>query len=276
MGRITKFLDLTEKMSVAQAVEYFTLQRERLATPTAKVPLLAIPWKAFGDTVTTLTNVYKRPGALPQTPEVVQLELKRDREFMFIFTFVKNIREHSDFDDEIKAADVIWPVLANHAGLSKMEYEAETAAIKDVTEKLQGPTCALHVTNLNLSRHVNQLEQFNNDFSAKYVSRLDQKYANKKTGTASAWRREAAAALNVFLDGVNSLRGMLTDASQLAATDEIITLANAVTAQYVTIVNRHLGLTATKDDDTQKPDVSNPPPPGGNGGGETPPGGGIG
>ena len=253
-----KYRNVVWQMSSEQVVEYFTSQRDNLDPKVAQLPLLSKPWIKFKGCVTKLEDIYKRPKALPQTAKIVMYEEVLDNEFIYISNYVYNILQHSSFAAELAAARVLEPILRNHAGLTKLEYESETAAITDLIAILEAAGIAEHVATLGLTAHVANFKQLNLNFKASYKERSDTRYEHKLEGSLAKYRKEASDAFAVFVESVNSLRSMYTEPTQLGLLEEIVISMNATTYQFSLIVHRHLGYLASKKD----PQDPNPEVPG--------------
>ncbi|GHV49892.1 hypothetical protein FACS1894181_09750 [Bacteroidia bacterium] len=292
MEIIKKTLHLSRQMTIAQVAAYYSEQKERLAPLVVQVPLLAKSWQAFDAAQALLEAAYKRAAASPLTPVLVIEETGRDNEFMFINNTVNNVLRYSSIAEEVAAARVLEPELANHAGLPHLEYEAETASSDDLIDKFEEAPMTAALARLGLAPHFVAFKQFHGNFKSGYRERLDERHARRVMGTAVEHGRQTAVAFDAFCNDVTSLNRMLTDAALLAILAQIAASINAVTEQFTIIVHRHLGLNASKDDNNnnnnnnngdgdgdgftdpdiknpnitdpenpENPDIDNPPPP---------------
>ncbi|GHV47812.1 hypothetical protein FACS1894181_02070 [Bacteroidia bacterium] len=290
METIKKTLHLSRQMTIAQVAAYYSEQKERLAPLVTQVPLLAKSWQAFDAAQALLEAAYKRAAGSVLTPVLVIAETGRDNEFMFINNTVNNVLHYSSIAEEVAAARVLEPELINHAGLPRMEYEAETAASDDFIAKFEEALMIAALERLSLVPHFDAFKLFHGNFKGGYRERLDEWHARRVMGTAVEHGRQTAAAFDAFCNDVTSLNRMLSDTALLAILAQIASSINAVTEQFTIIVHRHLGLNASKDDNNnnnnngdndgdgftdpdtgnpditdpenpENPDIENPPPP---------------
>ncbi|GHV53457.1 hypothetical protein FACS1894181_17270 [Bacteroidia bacterium] len=271
MEEIKKTLTLTKQMSLAQAVEYFSEQKERLEPLVAQVPLLAKSWQVFDVAQEALEAAYKHALASPLTPELAAEDLGRANEFLFMFNCVNNVLNHSTIAEEVAAARVLEPEMRNHHHLQRLDYMAETAAGDDLIDKFTAPAMVAALDRLSLTPHVDAFKLFQGNFKGGYRERLDVRHDYRVKGTASFHSRETAAAFDAFCNDVTSLNRMLSDTALLAILAQIASSINAVTEQFIIIVNRHLGHQASQDDNNNNnnngdsdgdgftdPDIKNP------------------
>ncbi|GHV51329.1 hypothetical protein FACS1894181_13030 [Bacteroidia bacterium] len=279
MEIIKKNLHLSRQMTIAQVVAFYSEQKERLAPLVTQVPLLAKSWQAFDAAQALLEAAYKRAAGSVLTPVLVIAETGRDNEFMFINNTVNNVLHYSSIAEEVAAARVLEPELINHAGLPRMEYEAETAASDDFIAKFEEALMTAALDRLSLTPHFDAFKLFHGNFKGGYRERLDEWHARRVMGTAVEHGRQTAVAFDAFCDDVTSLNRMLSDTALLAILAQIAASINAVTEQFTIIVHRHLGHQASQDNnnnnnnngdndgdgftdpDTGNPDITNPPDP---------------
>ncbi|GHV53475.1 hypothetical protein FACS1894181_17290 [Bacteroidia bacterium] len=271
MEIIKKTLHLSSRMTIAQVVAFYAEQKERLAPLVAQVLLLAKSWQVFDVAQVALEAAYKRAAGSVLTPVLVVAETGRDNEFMFINNTVNNVLHYSSIAEEVAAARVLEPELINHAGLPRMEYEAETAASDDFIAKFEEAFMTAALDRLSLVPHFDAFKLFHGNFKGGYRERLDERHARRVMGTAAEHGRQTAVAFDAFCTDVTSLNRMLTDAALLAILAQIASSINAVTEQFIIIVNRHLGHQASQDDNNNNnnngdsdgdgftdPDIKNP------------------
>ncbi|GHV48534.1 hypothetical protein FACS1894181_04530 [Bacteroidia bacterium] len=272
MENIKKTLTLTKQMTLAQVVEYFATQEERLTPFVAQVPLLANSWQRFTVANTKLETAYKHALASPLTPELAAEDSGRANEFLFMFNCVNNVLAHSTIAEEVAAARVLEAEMNNHEHLERLEYTAETAAADDLVDKFKEPAMVAALNRLGLAPHVSAFDQFNTGFKTDYRERLDVRHDYRVKGTASFHSRETAACFDAFCTDVTSLARLLTDPAELSVLSQIAASINAVTEQFTIIVHRQRHISGNNnnngdndgdgftDPDIDNPDIENPPP----------------
>ena len=149
------------------------------------------------------------------------------------------------------------------------------ANVINLIQDLEKPENAARIAILGQTENVATLKQINIDFQSVYTTRFEGKYSHKQEGTSRQWRGKLTNEYDVLCQILTGLRLSATDPAEIAALDESIDIINSTTEQYTAIVNRRLGINASKkkdegtetpapgtpDNPQQQPDTTNPTAP---------------
>jgi hypothetical protein len=222
-----------------------------------KVARLAALWLALKQAIAALDDSFKWAATSPETELLVRLNEEREGLLTVIFTIVKTMRKSSD--PTIRAAaEHIYNYVRNFAAAKDMEYEAKTAMITNFIQDLELPANAAYLLALGLVLFINQLKLKNDEFQAHYETRFDAKYAHQQSGTTSKLRENVIKAFDLLCTGLEGMFVTETVPAAKADMQDVLDAINAEIAQFVIILDRHLGIKKTddgkKDEETQAPD----------------------
>ncbi|GHV49972.1 hypothetical protein FACS1894181_09920 [Bacteroidia bacterium] len=232
---------MVQRLTVAQATEYFHLCMLRLPAKVANTSALAGRWAAFAADFGHLNSCFQIPSYAPETEEVKEAEDLRDKDFkLFEFTLENLVKYNTDPDMQ-QSIKIVKDILAPHRGAYRQEYQSETAAFDDLVQKLERSENMPHVIKLGLDKILALLKEHNLLFQQRYMKRFDNRYAHKEEGTTSQAKLKALESFDLFCEAITGLQLVATEADALANLNEIAALINAATDQYTIILHRHLG-----------------------------------
>ncbi len=146
-----------------------------------------------------------------------------------------------------------------------LPYIENTAAVRDIVDKLESETYAEAVTLVGATQLVADLKAANEDFDATYSARSDERYARSTSAPDTKTARSAMEA--AYADVADIVNAIYIQSSILApdeeALAEVTTIANAVNAQIsqFTLVLSRRGVGSTTTPETTDPDPSTPEDP---------------
>ena len=146
-----------------------------------------------------------------------------------------------------------------------LPYIENTAAVRDIVDKLESATYAEAVTQVGATQLVADLKAANEDFDATYSARSDERYARSTSAPDTKTARSAMEA--AYADVADIVNAIYIQSSILApdeeALAEVTTIANAVNAQIsqFTLVLSRRGVGSTTTPETTDPDPSTPEDP---------------
>jgi hypothetical protein len=250
MKVIELFKKLLERLNISQNLRFHRIIVERVSKLIAGVPVLSIIFMKYAATVNAADDRFMLPKAAPQSPEMDELETKRDGLFKLIVHTVSDKLKYS-IDENVKAAaKIIMPILDTFAKIDKHEREDETQDIIKLIERLLAHTAEL--TTLAILDEVNSLRVVNEEFQALYEERIDYDYSGTEGGTSTQHRVVMNKAFTAFMAAVYGQQLVVEDEDLLEKLDEMVTSVNAVIKQFKIILNRHLAKTGGKDDGAEE------------------------
>jgi hypothetical protein len=191
--------------------------------------------EAYDAAVQQEAYVFKWGRKSEFTQKKARADRYRDHALKGIAGIIRNDTKHSD------------PVMRNHAihlknlldaygKLTRVAYDAETANIDSLLERLQGDDYEKAVKALGIARWVNELDQENQRFKGFAKSFADEQLA-KPNITASAARRHSDLSLRTLTNHITSLITLNGQAEFQAFIDEF----NVVVGHYNTVIREHYG-----------------------------------
>jgi hypothetical protein len=142
-----------------------------------------------------------------------------------------------------KYANMVYDVLQNFKNVTKIDYEGETNAIKQIIFQLRSAEYMTASTALGLIEWLNKLEDLNNRFET-YTDEQYQKLETKPTITFRQARKETDEALQAILTRAQGLLNLGIELNIRKFVNEF----NLHTAHYNSLVREHYGRTHVKTD----------------------------
>ncbi len=120
---------------------------------------------------TTFQNGLGKGGANDFTVKVVARDKVRDKAYS---TFVKALELAQDSDDpeEVDAATSILNMLDPFGNVPRKNFEAESAALDSILDKLADSKFKAHITKLGFAKYVTKIQVANEDFKALFTNRV--------------------------------------------------------------------------------------------------------
>jgi hypothetical protein len=234
------------RLNVAQNFRCHTTLSERIGRLITGLPVLARLYQAYQLAINGADQKFMAPKAAPQSPEMDDLETKRDGLFKLIVHTVSDKLKYSIDENVKRAAKIIMPILETFTKIDQHEREDETQDIIKLVERLLAHTAEL--TTLAILDEVNQLRVTNEEFQTLYEERIDYDYSGVETGSATKHRAKMNKAFTTFCAAVYGQQLVEEDEDKIEKLDEIVTSINAVLRQFNIILNRHLGHLGQTDD----------------------------
>lgn len=140
---------------------------------------LAAPQAALAAVLEDLNTAYKSTQGSEITPEIAALDERRDRAIVGLRGIVENLTYHFD-PDTAAAASLLYRNITSHgSNIARLNYREQTAVLSSIVRDWEGkPEFAAAVSTLNLGNWLAELKESNQQFSAKYLARVDETAKN--------------------------------------------------------------------------------------------------
>ena len=186
-------------------------------------------------------EAYLYNRSLRETPQIEELHAARLQQFTHIETAIDNELKSPD-EAMLAASKALVYDLNAYRKCKRMRYADTTGILTDFIERMRDADCAPHVETLRLTASLNQLERYNQEFNAVYLSRSRCRLERGTSLTMSRIRplvdkafKELANALNVLYQS-NALIEKSTEQEQLLGA--IIDEMNAIIYQLQLTLSR--------------------------------------
>ena len=150
--------------------------------------------------------------AQKETEELMNLDLQRDHSLTTVRRAV-SVFEYSHNAVEVSAYKEISIILNQYSDLERANYPAETLGIDKVVTEIRNAKDRA-IDTLDLTRHVDRLENANTDFKAKFVDRSSDVISNVAYDT-KAMRKELFNVYNTLASYVESTANITKEAYYL-------------------------------------------------------------
>lgn len=206
---------------------------------------------------------YTRTAKYADTETVSTKDDVRDNQFRRLKLHLQSAE--LDPDPEVAAAAKKCLEALGSQNPTGLPYIENTAAVRDIVDKLESETYAEAVTLVGATQLVADLKAANEDFDATYSARSDERYA--RSTSAPDTKRARSAMEAAYADVADIVNAIYIQSSILApdeeALAEVTTIANAVNAQIsqFTLVLSRRGVGSTTTPETTDPDPSTPEDP---------------
>lgn len=164
-----------------------------------------------------------------ETAKILQLDVVRDKAYR---AFVKavNLGLTSDIEAEVEAAKSLYTLLKTFGNVPKLNFEAESAAIKKLLTDLATDKYKAHVTTLALDKYILRIKNAEDAFSAKFGGRM-QDTATKEVYDTKALR---TTMINTYKLAVSYVLSMANSpaAINLPLFDTVLALINTARKYY--------------------------------------------
>jgi hypothetical protein len=203
-----------------------------------------VPLAVYLTKVTQEAKIYKWSRGSEFTAKKAEIDSNRDRTLSGITGLLHSFEKH--FDPSIRDnAKHVLHLINNYHGLEHADYDAETAGIDSILEKLNSDDYILAVQALNLGPWLEELGRENTLFKS-YAVDAEQEQVEKPDITPKAARRETDEALRVITRRVTALIDLNGPESYAAFVGEY----NVHVNHYNTLVHEHYGRLHAKTDIT--------------------------
>ena len=195
---------------------------------------------------TELETLYKKALASEKTQELLALDERRDDAVNGIYYFLLGNTYHFETDRQQKAELLLGNMALYGSGISKLNYQAETATLNNLIRDWEGkPELITAISEFNLGEWMAELKTANEEFNTKYLSRT-QEYGDASPETIKLIREDVNVAYYALRDRIDALHLLVETPPSPYVT--IINQLNALTDQYnALLVNRK----------TDSPDIIN-------------------
>jgi len=170
-----------------------------------------------------------------KTAEIVEQDRIRDNTYRGLADTVKGHRNHYETETRV-AANRLWNGVFTHYGnVTKKSFDAETAAINDITRELKRPEMLTAINKLNLQAWVSRLELENNKFHALMMER----YCEATDKTAFRMRTTRVETDRYYRAIVATVENEMLLGNQTTALTHFITEINAIVHRYKSQLATH-------------------------------------
>jgi hypothetical protein len=196
----------------------------------------------YRDKVTQEDQIYKWIRSSEFTEKKAETDNERDKILSGITGLLHSFEKH--FDPSLRDnAKHVLNLINNYHGLEHTDYDAETAGIDSIIEKLNGSGYILAVQALHLEPWLTELARLNTLFRS-YTAAAEQEQVEKPNITPRAARRETDEALLKITRHVTAL----IDLNGPDAYTALATEFNVHVNHYNTLVHEHYGRLHVKTD----------------------------
>ncbi|MDR1115596.1 MAG: DUF6261 family protein [Tannerella sp.] len=190
-------------------------------------------------------HVYKWLRRSEFTEKKAETDRERDKILLEIVALLHVFEKH--FNPSLRDnAKHVLNLVGNYRHLTHSGYDAETAGIDSILEKLNSADYIPAVQNLNLGTWLAQLAQLNSQFK-NYADDAAQEQIKKPDINTKAARRETDGALRRITLRITSL----IDLNSPANYPELVREFNVHVEHYNTLVHEHYGRLHAKTDISQ-------------------------
>ncbi|MDR2425165.1 MAG: DUF6261 family protein [Prevotellaceae bacterium] len=196
----------------------------------------------YSAAVTQEIAVFKAIRRSEYTEKKLEVDAKRDAAYIGLISSVRVNRK--SFDQGVRdAADHVYVLLDSYGAVTRMGYDAETAAIDSIVSRLQGEAYAHSVSMLGVSAWVSKLNELNAEFKILVDERAQEEAAIPNIKQKDA-RLETDISLKHIIERVEAriTLGELTDYENFAGE------YNVLVKHYNTLVHEHYGRTHIRTD----------------------------
>jgi hypothetical protein len=187
-------------------------------------------------------KVFKWVHVSDFTEKKAEADLSRDKTLTGILFKLRADVRH--FDPSIRdSAKHVLNLIENYGDLVNADYNAETAGIDSVIEKLGSDKYVLAVQALGLSPWLTELARYNNIFKG-YAADTEQERVEKTNISSRAARRQTDEALRKITSRVTAL----IELNGPDAYEILVTEFNVHVSVYNTVANEHYGRLHAKTD----------------------------
>lgn len=192
---------------------------------------------------------YTRSAKYVDTEVLIQKDATRDNLYRRLKLHLQSAE--LDPDAEVAAAAKKCLVALGSRSPVDLAYTENTAAVRDITDKLESEEYTPSVTLVGATQLVADLKTANEDFDAVYSARSDERYA--RSTSAPDMKTARAAMEAAYADVADIVNAVYIQSSILAPDEEALaevkTIANAVNAQIsqftLVLSRRGVGSTTT-------------------------------
>ncbi|MDR0613929.1 MAG: DUF6261 family protein [Dysgonamonadaceae bacterium] len=197
---------------------------------------------AYQAKVAQEATVYKWLRSSEFTEKKAETDRERDRILSGITDVLHGYEKHFDPAIRDKARHVLH-LIDNYHNLEQTGYDAETAGIDSIIEKLAGSDYLPDVQALNLGLWLTELDRLNTLFKS-YAADAEQEQVDKPGINPKAARRETDEALRLITQRVTAI--ITIDGPEESA--GLIAEYNVHVNHYNTLLNEHYGRLHAKTD----------------------------
>jgi hypothetical protein len=199
----------------------------------------------YQDKVTQEDRIYKWLRRSESTEKKAETDSERDRILSGITGLLHSFEKH--FDPSIRDnARHVLNLIDNYGDLIHAGYDAETAGIDSILEKLNGGDYILAIQALHLESWLTELARLNTLFRS-YAADTEQELVEKPDITPRAARRETDEALRKITHRVTSLIDLNGSVAYVTLVKEF----NVHVDHYNTLVHERYGRRHVKTDISQ-------------------------
>ncbi|MDR0538193.1 MAG: DUF6261 family protein [Tannerellaceae bacterium] len=204
MIKIEKYSLLIAKMLISNHFEFMSDIRYRIEQDIEQIQPMLESWHNFIKAFAHEDAVYKRHKFL-ETDELIALDVKRKNLVMELFDMVRiKLRSRNDID--LAAAKLVnVEIVRTYKNVNRTNYEARTADITNMIQRLQDSRYQAAVTKLVLLPTMNELVSANANFNTKYNERADEYRAQKEIGSATDARPATNEAFKEMIEDLKSI-----------------------------------------------------------------------
>ena len=185
--------------------------------------------EAFATEITVLDMVMSSKFSKP----IAEKDHERDRMFKGLLSAVRTMFYHAEKEVQ-DAAHRIMKVLKHYGDVTKKNYEAETAAIRDLIRELDEPDNAKDMQTIKAVYWRNFLEALNNAFESLLHMRYEEKAARPAIRMKEA-RKETDRCFRYMVEYMEALQTVGRATPELYA---FVTKLNVITKSYQDVLAR--------------------------------------
>lgn len=159
---------------------------------------------------------------------------------------------YSEDEDEKTAYHQLWTLSNKYKGVQKLNYEAETTALKKMASEIESAKYKVSVAKLNLGSKITRIKTANDAFSTLFDTRNNE--TNNKEKLDTKLLRKALQGQYIQL--VNYVATMANTFNKKPY-NSVLKILNTVRRYYREILNRRKGVSNAKKAKTKTPTETN-------------------
>ena len=236
---------------------------EKIKEPVEDLPLSKNDWDKYEAAVSLEGVMYKQSPESPETKEIAEFDVQRDRYWGEMLHKLKF--EEKNLDENIrKAAGQLLFIMKKYGDVSKTNLFEETIDMRKVLNELKKTENNAATALIDgFDALILKAEELNENLHTLYDKRRLDKEKVKELGTLADFRKVVDKLFIRFLESVNAVERVndlgAKDPAIKAAADEIrLQLAALISSLENILARRHHKPSGGK----QKPDITNPEVPG--------------